>query len=40
MYTLVTAMFPFDGQNNPEILAAVSSGKYAMDIPEITRLSS
>lgn len=39
LYILVTAVPPFDGQNDREILQAVKKGVYTFDIPEMKHVS-
>ena len=40
LYILVTAVPPFDGENDKKILEAVKRGIYTFDIPEMKKISS
>jgi calcium-dependent protein kinase len=40
LYILVTAIPPFDGENDREIISAVKRGQYTFDIPEMKKVSS
>lgn len=39
LYILVTGIPPFNGENDDEILKAVSKMNYSFDIPEMTKVS-
>lgn len=39
LYVMVTAIPPFDGANDKEILMAVRKGQYTFDVPEMKNIS-
>lgn len=40
LYILVTAVPPFDGENDRKILESVKKGVYTFDIPEMKKVSA
>lgn len=39
MYTLLSAVLPFDGESDKEVLKAIKAMKYSLDIPEMKGVS-
>lgn len=39
LYILVTAIPPFDGENDKEIILSVKKGYYTLEIPEMKKIS-
>lgn len=39
LYTLLSAVLPFDGDSDKEVLRAIKAMKYTLDIPEMKGVS-